>query len=355
MHEIKWKIGTLKADSAAQIVMGRPVKSYLDGLKSASSTGMKDSDGDTVYLFDDLAGDVNAGYADEQDAACINTVLTAIGYFNPGRFDELIDAAAAAGGIWSKACAAYDAAAKAADSAESIAASTDTAAKEAADKVKAGTGTKTAADAAAKAADSAESIAASTDTVAKEAADKVKAGTGTKTAADAAAKDAKEAARAAADAAKAAEKADADKAAALPAKQAADKALADYLADVPEYINFDPFTKDHKRDIAKFIYDRDKAGKLDKPAAMRVAHDFVVAHYREWIEHFAYYINEIPAEGQLPRDSDGELIHSRKDWRDRIHKALTTRSFKAGIGYKVDLRDGLKIKGTDEKVEPIRI
>ena len=317
MHEIKWKIGTLKADSAAQIVMGRPVKSYLDGLKSASSTGMKDSDGDTVYLFDDLAGDVNAGYADEQDAACINTVLTAIGYFNPGRFDELIDAAAAAGGIWSKACAAYDAAAKAADSAESIAASTDTAAKEAADKVKAGTGTKTAADAAAKAA--------------------------------------KEAAKDAAAAKAAADKAAADKAAALPAKQAADKALADYLADVPEYINFDPFTKDHKRDIAKFIYDRDKAGKLDKPAAMRVAHDFVVAHYREWIEHFAYYINEIPAEGQLPRDSDGELIHSRKDWRDRIHKALTTRSFKAGIGYKVDLRDGLKIKGTDEQIESIKI
>ena len=317
MDKIKWKIGTLKADSAAQIVMGRPVQSYLNGLKAACSTGLKDSDGDTIYLFDDLAGTVNASYANEQDAACVNAVLTAIGYFNPGRFDELIDAAAAAGGIWSKACAAYDAAAKAADSAESIAASTDTAAKEAADKVKAGTGTKTAADAAAKAA--------------------------------------KEAARAAADAAKAAEKADADKAAALPAKQAADKALADYLADVPEYINFDPFTKDHKRDIAKFIYDRDKAGKLDKPAAMRVAHDFVVAHYREWIEHFAYYINEIPAEGQLPRDSDGELIHSRKDWRDRIHKALTTRSFKAGIGYKIDLRDGLKIKGTDEKVESIKI
>ena len=317
MDKIKWKIGTLKADSAAQIVMGRPVQSYLNGLKAACSTGLKDSDGDTIYLFDDINGDVNAGYADEQDAACINTVLTAIGYFNPGRFDELIDAAAAAGGIWSKACAAYDAAAKAADSAESIAASTDTAAKEAADKVKAGTGTKTAADAAAKAA--------------------------------------KEAAKDAAAAKAAADKAAADKAAALPAKQAADKALADYLADVPEYINFDPFTKDHKRDIAKFIYDRDKAGKLDKPAAMRVAHDFVVAHYREWIEHFAYYINEIPAEGQLPRDSDGELIHSRKDWRDRIHKALTTRSFKAGIGYKVDLRDGLKIKGTDEKVESIKI
>ena len=317
MDEIKWKIGTLKVDSAAQIVMGRPVKSYLDGLKAACSTGLKDSDGDTIYLFDDLAGDVNAGYANEQDAACINTVLTAIGYFNPGRYDELVDAAAAAGSIWSKAC--------------------------------------TAADSAAKAADDAESIAASTDTAAKEAAEKVKAGTGTKTAADKAAKTARDAAKDAADAVKAAEKAAADKAAALPAKQAADKELSDYLADVPEYLNFDPFTRDHKRDIAKYIYDRDKAGKLDKPAAMRVAHDFVVAHYREWIEHFAGYINEIPAEAQLPRDSDGELIHSRKDWRDRIHKALTTRSFKAGIGYKIDLRDGLKIKGTDEKIESIKI
>ena len=315
--EIKWKIGTLKADSAAQIVMGRPVQTYLNGLKAACSTGMKDSDGDTIYLIDDIAGDVNAAYADEQDAACINTVLTAIGYFNPGRYDELIDASTAAGTEWSKAVSAADAATKAADSAESIASSTDTAAKEAADKVKAGTGTKTAADAA------------------------------TKTA--------REAARAAADAVKAAEKAAADKAAALPAKQAADKALAEYLADVPEYINFDPFSRDHKRDIAKFIYDRDKAGKLDKPAAMRVAHDFVVAHYKEWIEHFAGYINDIPAEAQLPRDSDGELIHSRKDWRDRIHKALTTRSFKAGIGYKIDLRDGLKIKGTDEKIESIKI
>ena len=317
MNEIKWKIGTLKVDSAAQIVMGRPVKSYLDGLKAACSTGLKDSDGDTIYLFDDLAGDVNAGYANEQDAACINTVLTAIGYFNPGRYDELVDAAAAAGSIWSKAC--------------------------------------TAADSAAKAADDAESIAASTDTAAKEAAEKVKAGTGTKTAADKAAKTARDAARAAADAVKAAEKAAADKAAALPAKQAADKELSDYLADVPEYLNFDPFTRDHKRDIAKYIYDRDKAGKLDKPAAMRVAHDFVVAHYREWIEHFAGYINEIPAEAQLPRDSDGELIYSRRTWRDRIHKALTTRSFKAGIGYKIDLRDGLKIKGTDEKIESIKI
>ena len=317
MSEIKWKIGTLKVDSAAQIVMGRPVKSYLDGLKAACSTGMKDSDGDTIYLFDDLAGAVNSSYVDEQDAACINTVLTAIGYFNPGRYDELIAAATAAGSEWSKAVSAAEAAAKAADNAESIAASTDTAAKEAADKVKAGTGTKTAADAAAKTA--------------------------------------RDAARAAADAVKAAEKAAADKAAALPAKQTADKALAEYLADVPEYLNFDPFTRDHKRDIAKFIYDRDKAGKLDKPAAMRVAHDFVVAHYREWIEHFAPYINQIPAEGQLPRDSDGELIHSRKDWRDRIHKALTTRSFKAGIGYKIDLRDGLKIKGTDEQVESIKI
>lgn len=317
MNEIKWKIGTLKVDSAAQIVMGRPVQSYLNGVKTASSTGMKDSDGNAVYLFDDIAGDVNTSYADEQDAACINTVLTAIGYFNPGRYDELTDAAAAAGSIWSKAVSA--------------------------------------ADAAAKAADKAESIASSTDTIAKEAAEKVKAGTGTKTAADAAAKTAREAAKAAADAVKAAEKAAADKAAALPAKQAADKALADYLADVPEYLNFDPFTRDHKRDIAKYIYDRDKAGKLDKPGAMRVAHDFVVAHYREWIEHFAPYINEIPAEGQLPRDSDGEIIYSRRTWRDRIHRALTTRSFKAGIGYKIDLRDGLKIKGTDEQIESIKI
>ena len=317
MNEIKWKIGTIKVDSAAQIVMGRPVKSYLDGIKSACSTGLKDSDGDTIYLFDDLAGDVNTSYADEQDAACINAVLTSIGYFNSVRYDELIAAATAAGSEWSKAVSA--------------------------------------ADAAAKAADNAESIAASTDTVAKEAADKVKTGAGTKTAADAAAKTAREAARDAAAAVKAAEKAAADKAAALPAKQAADKALADYLADVPEYLNFDPFTRDHKRDIAKFIYDRDKAGKLDKPAAMRVAHDFVVAHYREWIERFAPYINEIPAEAQLPRDSDGELIYSRRTWRDRIHKALTTRSFKAGIGYKIDLRDGLKIKGTDEKIESIKI
>ena len=317
MQEIKWKIGTLKADSAAQIVMGRPVKSYLDGIKSACSTGMKDGDGDTIYLFDDLAGDVNANYSDEQDAACINAVLTSIGYFNPGRYDELIAAATAAGSEWSKAVSAADKAAKAADNAESIAASTDTSAKDAAAAVKAGTGTKTAADAAVKAA--------------------------------------QEAARAAADAVKAAEKAAADKAATLPAKQAADKELADYLADVPEYINFDPFTKDHKRDIAKFIYDRDKAGKLNKPAAMRVAHDFVVAHYKEWIEHFAGYINEIPAEAQLPRDSDGELIYSRRTWRDRIHKALTTRSFKAGIGYKIDLRDGLKIKGTDEKIESVKI
>ena len=317
MNEIKWKIGTLKVDSAAQIVMGRPVQAYLNGVKTASSTGMKDSDGNAVYLFDDIAGDVNTSYADEQDAACINAVLTAIGYFNPGRYDELTDAAAAAGSIWSKAVSA--------------------------------------AEAAAKAADKAESIASSTDTIAKEAAEKVKAGTGTKTAADAAAKTARDAARDAAAAAKAAEKAAADKAAALPAKQAADKALADYLADVPEYLNFDPFTRDHKRDIAKYIYDRDKAGKLDKPGAMRVAHDFVVAHYREWIEHFAPYINEIPAEGQLPRDSDGEIIYSRRTWRDRIHKALTTRSFKAGIGYKIDLRDGLKIKGTDEQIESIKI
>ena len=317
MNEIKFKIGTLRADSAAQIVMGRPVQSYLNSLKTACNTGIKDGDGNTVYLFDDLAGVTNESYADEQDAACINTVLTSIGYFNPGRFDELEDAAAAAGSIWSKACAAYDAAKKAADNAASIAVSTDTAAKEAAAAVKAGSGTKAAADKAAKTA-------------------------------DAAAKDAA-AAKAAAD------KAAADKAAALPAKQAADKAIADYIADVPEYLNFDPFTKDNKRAIAKFIYNRDKAGKLDKPAAMRVAHDYVAAHYKEWIERFAHYINEIPAENQLPRDSDNELIHSRKDWRDRIHKALTTRSFKAGIGYKIDLRDGIKIKGTDEQIESIKI
>lgn len=317
MNEIKFKIGTLKVDSAAQIVLGRPVQAYLNGIKSACSTGLKDGDGNQIYLFDDLSGEVTDSYVNEQDAACVNTVLTAIGYFNPGRYDELIDTAAAAGSIWSKACAAYDAAAKAADNAASIAASTDTAAKEAAEKVKSGTGTKTAADAAAKTA--------------------------------------KQAAKDAAAAKAAADKAAADKAAALPAKQAADKALADYLADVPEYLNFDPFTKDHKRDIAKFIYDRDKAGKLDKPAAMRVAHDYVVAHYKEWIEHFAHYINEIPAEDQLPRDSDNEMIHTRKDWRDRIHKALTTRSFKAGIGYKIDLRDGIRIKGTDEQIESIKI
>lgn len=317
MNEIKWKIGTLKVDSAAQIVMGRPVQSYLNGVKYACSTGMKDSDGDTIYLFDDIGGVSNSSYVDEQDSACINTVLTSIGYFNPGNFDKLTDAAAAAGSIWSKACTAYDAAKKAADNAASIAASTDTAAKTAAAAAKAGTGTKTAADKAAK------------------------------TAADAA--------KAAAAAKAAFDRAAADKAAALPAKQAADKAMADYMADVPEYLNFDPFTKDHKRDIAKYIYARDKAGKLDKPAAMRVAHDFVVAHYREWIERFAHYINEIPAENLLPRDSDGELIYSRRTWRDRIHKALTTRSFKAGIGYKVDLRDGIKIKGTDEQIESIKI
>ena len=317
MEEIKWKIGTLKADSAAQIVMGRPVQAYLNGIKAACSTGMKDGDGKTIYLFDDLTGVSTESYVDEQDAACINTVLTAIGYFDPDRYDELIDTAAAAGSIWSKAVSA--------------------------------------ADAAAKAADSAASIAASTDAVAKDAAAAAKAGTGTKTAADKAAKTAIESARDAAAAKAAADKAAADKAAALPPKQAADKALADYLSDVPEYFDFDPFTRDHKRNIARFIYDRDKAGKLDKPAAMRVAHDFVVAHYREWIKRFAGYINEIPAEEQLPRDSDGELIHSRKDWRNRIHRALTTRSFKAGIGYKIDLRDGLKIKGTDEQIESIKI
>lgn len=317
MNEIKWKIGTLHVDSAAQIVLGRPAQSYLNGVKSACSTGMKDGDGNQIYLFDDLTGEVMDSYVNEQDAACINTVLTSIGYFNPGHYDELIDAAAAAGSIWSKACTAYDAAAKAADNAASIAASTDTAAKEAAEKVKSGTGTKTAADAAAKTA--------------------------------------KQAAKDAAAAKQAADKAAADKAAALPAKQAADKALSEYLNDVPEYINFDPFTKDHRRDVAKFIYDRDKAGKLDKPAAMRVAHDYVVNHYKEWIAHFAHYINEIPAEKDLPRDSDNEMIHTRKDWRDRIHKALTTRSFKAGIGYKIDLRDGIKIKGTDEQIESIKI
>ena len=296
MDEVKYKIGTVKTDSAAQIVMGRPVQSYLQSFKAACSTGMKDSDGDAVYLFEDLTSLATDSYVDEQDAACINTVLTAIGYYNPSRYDELVDAAAAAGSIWSKACAAADAAAKAADHAASIAVTTDTAAKEAA----------------------------------------------------AAAKDAA-AAKAAAD------KAASDKAAALPAKTAADKALADYLADAPDYINFDPFTKDHKRDIAKYIYDRDKAGKLDKPAAMRVAHDYVVAHYKEWIKRFAHYINEVPEEKQLPRDSDGELIHSRKDWRDRIYKALTTRTFKAGIGYKIDLRDGIKIKGTEEQIESIKI
>lgn len=317
MDEIKWKIGTLKVDSAAQIVMGRPAQSYHNGIKSACSTGMKDSDGNVIYLFDDLAGVVNDSYVNEQDAACINVVLNAIGYFNPGKYDTLIDAAAAAGSIWSKACDA--------------------------------------ADKAAAAADHAASIAASTDVVAKDAAAAAKAGTGTKTAADKAAKDAAAAAKDAAAAKAAAEKAAADKAAALPAKQAADKALEEYLADVPEYINFDPFTRDHKRDIAKYIYNRDKAGKLDKPAAMRVAHDYVVAHYREWIKYFAHYVNEIPAEDQLPRDTDGELIHGRKDWRDRISKALTTRSFKAGIGYKIDLRDGVKIRGTDEQIESIKI
>ena len=310
MNEIKWKINTLKVDSAAQIVMGRPAKYFLDGIKSACSAGVKDSDGNTVYLFDDLGA--NASYVDNQDAACINTVLTAIGYFDPAHYDELIDAAAAAGSIWSKACTAYDAAAKAADNAAEIAAKADVAAKAA-------------------------------------------AATGTETAAAAAAKDAAAAAKDAATAKAAAEKAAADKAAALPEKQAADKALADYLADVPAYLAFDPFTRDHKRDIAKYIYNRDKAGRLDKTAAMRVAHDFVVAHYREWIGRFAHYINEIPAESQLPRDSDNELIHSRKDWRNRIHKALTTRSFKAGIGYKIDLRDGIKIKGTDDQIESIKI
>ena len=317
MEEIKFKIATLKADSAAQIVLGRPVQSYLNGIKSACATGMKDGDGNQIYLFDDLTGDVTDSYVNEQDAACINTVLTSIGYFNSGRYDELIDAAAAAGSIWSKACAAADAAAKAADHAASIAATTDTAAKTAAAAAKAGTGTKTAADKAAKTADDAAKDAA--------------------------------AAKAAAD------KAAADKAAALPAKQAADKALNEYLADVPEYINFDPFTKDNRRDIAKFIYNRDKAGKLDKPAAMRVAHDYVVNHYQEWIGHFSRYINEIPAENQLPRDSDGELIYSRRTWRDRIHKALTTRSFKAGIGYKIDMRDGIRIKGTDEEIISVKI
>ena len=279
MDEIKFKIATIKVASAAQIVLGRPVKGYWDALKSACATGEKDSDGDAVYLFSDLNTIVNGSYVDEQDAACVNTVLTSIGYFNPGRYDELIDAAAAAGSIWSKAVAA----------------------------------------------------------------------------ADAAAKTAKDAAKDAAAAKQAAEKAAADKAAALPAKQAADKALNEYLDDVPEYLNFDPFTKDHKRDIAKFIYDRDKAGKLDKPAAMRVAHDYVVNHYQEWIGYFSHYINEIPAEKDLPRDDDGEMIYSRRTWRDRIHKALTTRSFKAGIGYKIDLRDGIRIKGTDEQIVSVKV
>ncbi len=110
MEEIKFKIATLKADSAAQIVLGRPVQSYLNGIKSACATGEKDGDGNQIYLFADLDTIVNGSYVDEHDAACINTVLTAIGYFNHGRFDELTDAATAAGSIWSKACAAYDAA-----------------------------------------------------------------------------------------------------------------------------------------------------------------------------------------------------------------------------------------------------
>lgn len=198
MKEIKFKIGTLKVDSAAQIVMGRPAQSYFNGFKAACATGMKDGDDNMIYLFDDLAGAANDSYVDKQDAACINTVLTAIGYFNPGRFDELMDAATAAGSIWSKACAAADDAAKAADKAASIAATTDTTAKAAAAAAKAGTGTKTAADKAAKTADAAAKDAAAKQAAAKQAA--------------------------------------ADKAAALPAKQAADKALAEYLADVPEYV-----------------------------------------------------------------------------------------------------------------------
>ena len=168
MNEIKWKVAAVKVDSAAQIVMGRPVKSYLDGFKSACSTGMKDGDGNAVYLFGDLTGVATESYVDNQDAACINTVLTAIGYFNPGRYDELIAAATAAGSEWSKAVSAAEAADKAADKAKSIAASSDTAAKEAAEKVKAGTGTKTAADAAAKTAREAAKDAAA----AKAAADK---------------------------------------------------------------------------------------------------------------------------------------------------------------------------------------
>ena len=212
-----------------------------------------------------------------------------------------------------------------------------------------------AADAAAKAADHAARIAVTTDTAAKTAAAAVKDGTGTKTAAEKAAKTAADAAKDAAAAKQAAEKAAADKAAALPGKQAADKALADYMADVPAALDFDPFTKDHRRDIAAFIYRRDKAGKLDKPAAMRAAHDYVTAHYQEWIGYFSHYINEIPEERDLPRDSDGELIYSRRTWRDRIHKALTTRSFKAGIGYKIDLRDGIRIKGTDEQIVSVKV
>ena len=68
MEEIKFKIATLKADSAAQIVLGRPVQSYLNSIKAACSTGMKDSDGNAVYLFDDLAGITNGSYSDEQNS-----------------------------------------------------------------------------------------------------------------------------------------------------------------------------------------------------------------------------------------------------------------------------------------------
>ena len=88
MDEIKFKIGTLKVDSAAQIVMGRPAQAYLNGFKAACATGEKDGDGNQIYLFDDLTGDVTDSYVNEQDAACINTVLTAIGYSEATAFDR---------------------------------------------------------------------------------------------------------------------------------------------------------------------------------------------------------------------------------------------------------------------------
>ena len=60
MEEIRFKIATLKADSAAQIVLGRPVQSYLNSIKSACATGEKDEDGNAVYLFDTIDGTSNA-------------------------------------------------------------------------------------------------------------------------------------------------------------------------------------------------------------------------------------------------------------------------------------------------------